>query len=52
MSTVVTGEADIVFTALHEAFVRAATLGAMVMTLTLSNTCPVDGGGGRAVGAL
>jgi uncharacterized protein YqgV (UPF0045/DUF77 family) len=52
MSTLVTGEADRVFTALHEAFVRAARLGHVVMTLTLSNACPVSGGEPRAVGAL
>jgi uncharacterized protein YqgV (UPF0045/DUF77 family) len=52
MSTLVTGEANIVFTALREAFVRAATLGHVVMTLTLSNACPVGGGGSNAVGEL
>jgi uncharacterized protein YqgV (UPF0045/DUF77 family) len=52
MSALVTGEADIVFTALREAFVRAATLGHVVMTLTLSNACPVGEGGSSAVGEL
>jgi hypothetical protein len=52
MSTLVTGEADVVFTALREAFVRAATLGHVVMTLTLSNACPVSEGRSSAVGAL
>ena len=52
MSTLVTGEAEPVFTALREAFVRAATLGHVVMTLTLSNACPVREGASRAVGAL
>jgi hypothetical protein len=52
MSTLVTGEADMVFMALREAFVRAAKLGHVVMTLTLSNACPVSGGEPRAVGEL
>lgn len=52
MSTLVVGEADSVFTALPEAFLRAASLGHVVMTLTLSNACPVGGGGSSAVGAL
>ncbi|HLC21997.1 MAG TPA: YkoF family thiamine/hydroxymethylpyrimidine-binding protein [Candidatus Methylomirabilis sp.] len=41
MSTLVTGEADRMFAALHQAFVRAATTGQVVMTVTLSNACPV-----------
>jgi uncharacterized protein YqgV (UPF0045/DUF77 family) len=41
MSTVVMGEAVTVFAALQEAFVRAAALGAVVMTATFSNACPV-----------
>jgi uncharacterized protein YqgV (UPF0045/DUF77 family) len=52
MSTLVTGEADIVFTALREVFVRATSLGHVVMTLTLSNACPVSGGESCAVGEL
>ncbi len=44
MSTIVTGEADVVFTALHDTFVRAAAMGHVVMTVTLSNACPVGGG--------
>jgi uncharacterized protein YqgV (UPF0045/DUF77 family) len=52
ISTVVTGEADRVFTALREAFLRAASLGHVVMTLTLSNACPVPGGEHCAMGAL
>jgi uncharacterized protein YqgV (UPF0045/DUF77 family) len=41
MSTLVMGEAVTVFAALQEAFVRAAALGAVVMTVTVSNACPV-----------
>lgn len=41
MSTVVTGEVEVVFAALQEAFVQAATTGHVVMTLTVSNACPV-----------
>jgi uncharacterized protein YqgV (UPF0045/DUF77 family) len=42
MSTMVTGEAADVFRALSEAFARAAALGHVVMTVTVSNACPVD----------
>jgi len=41
MSTLVTGEADRMFAALHQAFVRGAATGQVVMTVTLSNACPV-----------
>ena len=41
MSTLVTGEAESVFVALHEAFDRAAATGHVVMTVTVSNACPV-----------
>jgi uncharacterized protein YqgV (UPF0045/DUF77 family) len=41
MSTIVTGEADLVFAALRDGFVTAAGSGAVVMTLTVSNACPV-----------
>jgi uncharacterized protein YqgV (UPF0045/DUF77 family) len=41
MSTVVVGEAKNVFLALHEAFDQAAASGHVVMTVTLSNVCPV-----------
>jgi uncharacterized protein YqgV (UPF0045/DUF77 family) len=41
MSTLVMGEAVTMFAALQEAFVRAALLGAVVMTVTVSNACPV-----------
>ena len=41
MSTVVTGKAATVFAALQEAFSRAAATGQVVMTVTISNACPV-----------
>jgi uncharacterized protein YqgV (UPF0045/DUF77 family) len=41
MSTVVTGEAEVLFAALQEAFVQAAATGHVVMTITVSNACPV-----------
>lgn len=41
MSTVVTGEAEVVFAALQEAFVAAETTGQVVMTITVSNACPI-----------
>jgi uncharacterized protein YqgV (UPF0045/DUF77 family) len=41
MSTYVVGEASSIFAALHEAFVQAAAAGHVVMTITVSNACPV-----------
>jgi uncharacterized protein YqgV (UPF0045/DUF77 family) len=41
MSTIVTGEATAVFRALEDAFLRAGALGHVVMTVTVSNACPV-----------
>ncbi|MGE0580068.1 MAG: YkoF family thiamine/hydroxymethylpyrimidine-binding protein [Reyranella sp.] len=41
MSTVVTGDAGIVFAALADAFDKAAQAGQVVMALTVSNACPV-----------
>ncbi|MBI2016840.1 MAG: thiamine-binding protein [Candidatus Rokubacteria bacterium] len=41
MSTTVTGEAATVFRALEQAFAQAGTLGHVVMTVTISNACPV-----------
>jgi len=41
MSTVVTGEAGLVFAALQDAFCRTAAIGQVVMTLTVSNACPL-----------
>jgi uncharacterized protein YqgV (UPF0045/DUF77 family) len=40
MSTLVTGEVAVVFRALEQGFVRAATCGGIVMTVTVSNACP------------
>jgi len=42
MSTLVTGEAGSVFAGLHRGFVQAAATGHVVMTVTLSNACPVE----------
>lgn len=52
MSTMVTGEATVVCAALHDAFVHAAATGQVVMTVTLSNACPVQGSTPSAVGHL
>jgi uncharacterized protein YqgV (UPF0045/DUF77 family) len=41
MSTYVVGEADSIFAALNEAFVKAAATRHVVMTITVSNACPV-----------
>jgi uncharacterized protein YqgV (UPF0045/DUF77 family) len=41
MSTVVTGVVEDVFAALQEAFSQAATTGHVVMTVTVSNACPI-----------
>jgi hypothetical protein len=41
MSTIVTGETATVFYALEAAFVEAGALGHVVMTVTISNACPV-----------
>jgi uncharacterized protein YqgV (UPF0045/DUF77 family) len=41
MSTMVTGEAVAVFRALEEAFAEAGAIGHVVMTVTVSNACPV-----------
>jgi len=42
MSTTVLGEVDTVFAALRDGFVRAAETGHVVMTVTVSNACPVE----------
>ena len=42
MSTIVTGEATTVFSALEQAFVQAGALGHVVMTGHISNACPVE----------
>jgi uncharacterized protein YqgV (UPF0045/DUF77 family) len=41
MSTVVTGEAEALFAALRDAFLQVAATGHVVMTVTVSNACPV-----------
>ncbi len=45
MSTLVWGEADVVFAALRAAFDQAAAVGDTVMTVTLSNACPLPADG-------
>ncbi len=44
MSTQTGGTSDAVFAALKEGFVAAAAAGPVVMTITLSNACPVPEG--------
>ncbi len=41
MSTRVVGEGDLIFAALAEAFAKAADMGEVVMTVTVSNACPI-----------
>jgi uncharacterized protein YqgV (UPF0045/DUF77 family) len=41
MSTMVTGEAAAIFGALQKGFVRAGAAGHVVMTVTVSNACPM-----------
>jgi uncharacterized protein YqgV (UPF0045/DUF77 family) len=41
MSTYVVGEAETIFAALRDAFVRASGIGHIVMSVTLSNACPI-----------
>jgi uncharacterized protein YqgV (UPF0045/DUF77 family) len=41
MSTLVTGETTAVFRGLEDAFSGAGALGHVVMTITVSNACPV-----------
>jgi uncharacterized protein YqgV (UPF0045/DUF77 family) len=41
MSTMVVGEDAQVFAALREAFAKAAARGEVVLTVTVSNACPV-----------
>lgn len=43
MSTLVWGDEEAVFAALREAFAAAAQLGHAVMTVTVSNACPLPG---------
>jgi uncharacterized protein YqgV (UPF0045/DUF77 family) len=44
MSTVVSGDHDRMFDALKQAFQVTAEQGEIVMVVTLSNACPVQGG--------
>jgi len=41
MSTLVTGEAGTLFDTLKASFLRAAATGHVVMTVTVSNACPI-----------
>ena len=41
MSTYVVGDEAVIFAALQEAFARASRNGHVVMTVTLSNACPI-----------
>jgi uncharacterized protein YqgV (UPF0045/DUF77 family) len=41
MSTLLYGDDDVLFAALHEAAAAAARLGKMVMVITVSNACAV-----------
>jgi uncharacterized protein YqgV (UPF0045/DUF77 family) len=41
MSTIVVGEDALIFAALGQAFTKASGLGEVVMTVTISNACPV-----------
>jgi uncharacterized protein YqgV (UPF0045/DUF77 family) len=41
MSTLVVGEDAAIFAALQQAFAKAAELGHVVMTVTVSNACPI-----------
>lgn len=41
MSTVVSGEAEKVFGAIKEVFLKAAELGTVSMVVTFSNACPI-----------
>jgi len=42
MSTLVSGETGSLFEALRDGFERAVATGWVVMTVTISNACPVD----------
>lgn len=44
MSTLVWGEEEVLFAALRAAFDQGTARGAAVMTVTLSNACPLPGG--------
>jgi uncharacterized protein YqgV (UPF0045/DUF77 family) len=44
MSTTVVGEDAAIFAALQEAFAKTAEVGEVVMTVTVSNACPIPPG--------
>jgi uncharacterized protein YqgV (UPF0045/DUF77 family) len=44
MGTMLWGDDDEVFKALHDAFHRAASVGKTTMVVTISNACPYPGG--------
>lgn len=48
MSTYVVGEDQTIFVALQEAFARVSAIGHVVMTVTLSNACPLPDRAARA----
>jgi uncharacterized protein YqgV (UPF0045/DUF77 family) len=48
MSTVTWGDDEALFPALQEAFRRASVLGGAVMTVTVSNACPLPAAHGEA----
>ena len=41
MSTIVVGEEALIFAVLSEAFANAAEMGEVVMTITVSDACPI-----------
>jgi uncharacterized protein YqgV (UPF0045/DUF77 family) len=41
MSTQVVGDAEVVFAAFRDAFIRIASDAQVVMTITVSNACPI-----------
>ena len=43
MSTLIWGDDEKVFSALHDAFLKVASLGESVMVITVSNACPWPG---------
>jgi uncharacterized protein YqgV (UPF0045/DUF77 family) len=52
MSTLVSADAERLFTALRDAFERASATGPVAMVVTVSNACPVDDRGPHGVGDL
>jgi tRNA-Thr(GGU) m(6)t(6)A37 methyltransferase TsaA len=50
MSTIITGDDEVVFAALQEAFRSVAAQGQVVMIVTFSNACPVPGQPKGAIG--